>query len=59
MLKRCVWPVAHLDWSVLGIVHGLHCHKRSCGLAGFTPLSVLSGLEPVDAHEGCVACGSP
>ena len=23
------------------------------------PPSVLSGLEPMDAHEGCVACGSP
>ena len=27
MLKRCVWPVAHLDRSVLRILHGLHCHK--------------------------------
>ena len=29
--------------------------------AEFTPLplSVPSGLEQVDAHEGCVACGSP
>ena len=59
MLKRRVWPVAHLDWSVLGTVHGLHCHNRPCGLAGFDPQSVLNGLEPVDAHEGSMTCGSP
>ena len=47
------------DWSVLGTVHGLHRHKRSCGLAGFDPLSIPNGLEPPDAHEGSMACGSP
>ena len=34
-------------------------HKKSCGLAGFTPPSVLSGMQPMNAHEGCVACGCP
>ena len=32
-------------------LYGLHYHKRYCGLAGCNPWSVLSGLEPVDAHE--------
>ena len=46
MLKRRVWPVARPDWSVLGTVYGLHCNKRSCGLAGFDPQSVPNGLGP-------------
>ena len=35
-------------WSI-GIVRGFHCHEGSCGPVGLILLSVLSGLDPMDA----------
>ena len=34
-------------------------HERDSPTTWAMPQEVLSGLEPVDAHEVFVACGSP
>eukprot|EP00670_Eutreptiella_braarudii_P022985 CAMPEP_0174366398 /NCGR_PEP_ID=MMETSP0811_2-20130205/81056_1 /TAXON_ID=73025 ORGANISM="Eutreptiella gymnastica-like, Strain CCMP1594" /NCGR_SAMPLE_ID=MMETSP0811_2 /ASSEMBLY_ACC=CAM_ASM_000667 /LENGTH=173 /DNA_ID=CAMNT_0015507913 /DNA_START=353 /DNA_END=873 /DNA_ORIENTATION=+ len=46
------------EWdSPTEFVHDLHCHKSSCGPAGFDLRRALSGLVPVDGQEGYVASG--
>ena len=54
-----VCRVAHLAGQSLGLSTAFIITRGLVGRQGYLPLGNLGGMEPVDAHEGCVACASP